>query len=235
MRKRADVDHWLKELVERLHGTFGKRLVAVTHHGSWARGEATPESDIDVRIVLDVAGEEDLDLLRSVIQSMPDAHSLASGILTSVEELRAWPRHELVQWLDGSETLYGSAEGLAEKPRPEDLLEDVRIKVSDVVHAARHYLLFPHDPKVVVHRLYYRFKECFFGMQSWMLLTEGKYYEKKTDLLEVLTDPDDREVIRIAKDWRDLDEDREQRPEYYIRTIERWGRKMMARIREVSV
>jgi predicted nucleotidyltransferase len=235
MRKRRDVDRWLKELIERLRRAFGERLVAVMHHGSWARGEGAPDSDIDVRIVLDTVGEADLDVLREVIQSMPDADSVASGILTSVEELRAWPRHELVQWLDATETLWGSGEGLAEKPKPEDLLEDVRIKVSDVVHTARHYLLFPHDPKVVVHRLHYRFKECFFGMQSWMLLTEGKYYQKKTALLEVLTDPDDREVIRIAKDWHDLHEDREQRPEHYIRTLERWGRKMMARIRDVSL
>jgi len=233
MLTRKDVDHWLKELVDRLREAFGTRLVAVMHHGSWARGEPSSESDIDVRAILDQVDEPDLDTLRDVIRSMPEADRLASGILTSPEELRAWPRHELVQWMDGTETIYGSTEGLAARPAPENLLEDVRIKVSDIVHAARHYLLFPHDPRVVVHRLHYRFKECFFGMQSWMLLTEGKYYGTKDDLLKVLTDPDDREVIRIARDWHNLHDDREARPEHYIRTLERWGRKMMERIRNL--
>jgi len=108
------------------------------------------------------------------------------------------------------------------KPTDEDFSADVRLKAAANLHHARHYLLHPHDLEKVVHKLVYVFKECFYAMQSWMLLTTSTYYAQKTELMSVLDDPDDREVIRIARDWHISSKDRVQRPEYYIKLLERW-------------
>ena len=43
----------LGELRERLSAHFGERLVSFTLFGSHARGEAGPNSDVDVAVVLD--------------------------------------------------------------------------------------------------------------------------------------------------------------------------------------
>jgi predicted nucleotidyltransferase len=47
----------LRDLRGRLEDLYGERLHAVVLYGSYARGEATPESDVDVMVVLE--GEVD--------------------------------------------------------------------------------------------------------------------------------------------------------------------------------
>ena len=45
-------DTFLPDLRARLGALYGDRLVRVVLFGSYARGEATPESDVDVLVVL---------------------------------------------------------------------------------------------------------------------------------------------------------------------------------------
>ena len=93
------VDAWLAEFVDHLRKMFGARLVFVGHHGSWARGEAQAESDIDTLVVLDRIESEDLANYRSVIDRMPLGGQGASGLLCSVPEIQAQLRSELLQYL----------------------------------------------------------------------------------------------------------------------------------------
>jgi len=49
---KATVERALNELVGRLRDGFGDRLVSVALYGSWARGDARTDSDVDLLIVL---------------------------------------------------------------------------------------------------------------------------------------------------------------------------------------
>jgi len=230
MCDQARVDRWLAEFLQRLREAFGDRLVFVGHHGSWARGEARPDSDIDAMLVLDRIEAPDLAAYREAVEAMPDANRLASGFLVSIPELQAWPRSEVLQFFYGCKVLHGSVDGIVSKPRDADLVEDIRRKAAENLFDARHYLLYPHERSESVHKLGYRFKKCFFALQSLVLLREGKFAGRKHDLLRSLSDPDDREVIRVARDWAELEQDRSARPLYYIELLERWSRKMLSRV-----
>ena len=230
MLNQAAVDKWLADLLERLRDTFGERLIFVGHHGSWARGEAGPESDIDTIVILDDIGSNNLIAYRGVIDAMPNARRLASSFLGSISELQAWPRTDMVQLYYGCKPLHGTLDGLIDKPTDTDLTEDIRLKAAENLHMARHYLLHPHDLSEVVHKLYNPFKCCFFALQSWMLLRDGRFLERNDELLIFLSDADDREVIRIARDWGELKKDREERPLYYIQLLEQWSRNMLSRL-----
>ncbi len=230
MLDQEDVDDWLSQFLRRLHERFGDRLAFVGHHGSWARGEPRAGSDIDVFVILDRIEDADLKAYRELVDSMPDAQSLASTALVSVGELRVCPRYEQTGCRYGCKVLHGTLDGLVAKPTDSDFIADVRTKASANLHHARHYMLHPHDLAVVVNRLYYPFKECFYALQSWMLLTTGTYYPRKADMLAALSAPDDKEVVRIAKDWHQLSQDRTDRPEHYVRILERWSRKMLAKV-----
>ena len=235
MLNQAAVDKWLADFVEQLHDTFGERLIFVGHHGSWARGEAGPESDIDTIVILDHIDSEDLAAYRDVIHAMPDAKRLASSFLGSTSELRIWPRTDMVQLFYGCKPLRGTLDGLVDKPTDAEVMEDIRIKAAENLHLARHYLLHPHDLNEVVHKLYNPFKCCFFALQSWLLLCERKFFARKDDLLNSLSDADDKEVIRISRDWDKLNQDREARPLYYIQLLERWSRNMLSRLATITL
>lgn len=230
MLKQSEVDQWLADFLKRLRKRFGERLLFVSLQGSWARGEAGTTSDIDTIVVLDLIDSQDLTAFREIIDAMPDAKRTASGLLFSVSEIQTWPRFKLIQLFYGCKTLHGTLTGIVEKPRSIDFMEDIRIKASSNLFQARHYLLYPHDRSKVVHKLYYPFKFCFYALQSWILLRDGKYIARKDELLDSLSDPDDREVIQVTRDWKQLGQEFEKRPMYYMELLERWSRNMLARL-----
>ena len=48
-----DLDSYLNALISNCRAAFGKRLLYVGLQGSWLRGEAHENSDIDVMVILD--------------------------------------------------------------------------------------------------------------------------------------------------------------------------------------
>ncbi len=230
MVSQAEVDKWLKDFQVRLLKHFGERLVFLGHHGSWARGEARPESDIDTIVVLDSIDSEDLISFGKIVHSMPDADSLASGVFYSVSEIKSRPSFELVEYFYDCKNLYGKLDGIIDKPTSQDFIERIRVFAANNQEAARHYLLFPHNLNKVIHKLFYPFKNCFYALQSWIYLKEGKYILKKDEIINLLSDDDDKDVVRVARDWKDSEKDREERPLYYIELLERWCRKMLSRL-----
>ncbi|PIP11881.1 MAG: nucleotidyltransferase domain-containing protein [bacterium (Candidatus Stahlbacteria) CG08_land_8_20_14_0_20_40_26] len=72
----------LKEFREQIEDLYSKRLKDVILYGSWARGEATEESDIDMVIILEgkvVPGKE-IDRMIDIITEI----NLKYGVLISV-------------------------------------------------------------------------------------------------------------------------------------------------------
>ena len=230
----VQVDAWLDRFLAGLRERFGKRVVFVANHGSWARREARADSDIDVFVILDEVGEADLAVYGEFIAEMSAGGVEVSTFFGSAEELRLWPRYEQIQCWHGCKVLWGDLAEWVEPPRREDYVEDVRIKAAENLHHGRHYLLHPHDLSKVVHRLLYPYKECTYALRSWMILQDGKYYERREDLLEVLSDADDRAVVEVARDWHKSEADRTARPGYYVRLLERWSRRMLQRVGEAG-
>ena len=54
------VESYLSQLIEKMQQQFGSRLLYVGLQGSYLRGEATDNSDLDVMIVLDGLALSDL-------------------------------------------------------------------------------------------------------------------------------------------------------------------------------
>ncbi len=232
MLTQSAVDLWLDRFLGNLREMFGSRLVFVAHHGSWAKGEARPDSDIDAFVVLDRIDQADLEKYRTLICSATEDGTPVSTFVGSVAEVKAWPRHDLVHFWFDRKILHGRLDGLVEKPEDQDIIEDIRVKAAMNLHSARHYLLHPHDLAAVIKRPPYPFKECCYALQSWLLLTTGKFISTKSALHAALTDPLDKEIVRVTRDWHEITEDRLNRPLYYFQLLERWCRSMLIRIAE---
>ena len=72
----------LKEFREEIEKLYRKRLKSIILYGSWARGDATEESDIDVLVVLEgevIPGKE-IDRMIDIITEI----NLKHGVLISV-------------------------------------------------------------------------------------------------------------------------------------------------------
>ena len=63
-------EDYLARLTARLTEAFGARLIYVGLQGSYLRGEAGPDSDIDAMVVLDRLTPADLDAYRRIIHTL---------------------------------------------------------------------------------------------------------------------------------------------------------------------
>ena len=77
-----DLNPILKELKTRLTSLYGERLKRLILFGSWARGEATEDSDIDIVVVLDgdVNPGEEIDRTIDIINDI----NLKYDVLVSI-------------------------------------------------------------------------------------------------------------------------------------------------------
>jgi predicted nucleotidyltransferase len=62
----------LEQLKQRLRRRFGDRFEGLYLFGSRARGDAEPDSDVDVAVVLDQAMPQPFDLTREIIEDTYD-------------------------------------------------------------------------------------------------------------------------------------------------------------------
>jgi len=91
---RAEVLRIVREFHERLTALYGDRLKGVYLYGSYARGEAREDSDIDVAVVLDgpvKAREESKRTIRLVSGLCLRENCLLMPLFVSEEEYRTRP------------------------------------------------------------------------------------------------------------------------------------------------
>lgn len=77
------IDEYMTKLTGLLRNAFGARLLYVGLQGSYQRGEAGPQSDIDVMVVLDTLSVSDLGRYRVLLKETGEAErqSLRRGTL----------------------------------------------------------------------------------------------------------------------------------------------------------
>jgi len=222
-----DHDQWVRALLGKLKDTFGDRLLYVGHTGSYARGEATEGSDIDINIVLDRLTMDDLNEYRRMVRSMPDREK-ACGFICGREEMRAWPRHELFQFTQGCVVLHGSLDGLISAPTDDDIKDSIRNLASGIHHQCCHSYLFEESTADAADGLKFAYKAAFFILQEWVYLTDRRYVPTKREMIERL-DGDDRKVLAICVGWDGLKDDRREHPERYFSLMKEWSSGMMRR------
>ena len=131
-----DAFAWAEEAAGKLQSEFGGRLRFVGFQGSRARGEAREGSDIDLVVLLDRIGADDLARYRAVIETMPRSE-LACGFVGSEQVLAAWPRHELFQFYNDTQAILGALPEIGPFTR-DDALQAARIGASGIYHTACH-------------------------------------------------------------------------------------------------
>ncbi len=191
----VDIEVWMGELAEKLTGRFGDRLLFLGLQGSYGRGEAGEDSDIDVVTVLNRVELADLDEYRAAVRGMPEGEK-ACGFLCGAAELKSWPKYDLCQLARDVRAYRGELGPLLPPLGREDLTQAAAIGASGIYHAAVHtYLYAPKDnwPGFLKEA----HKGAFFALRALYELRTGESVRAKRDLLPRLSG-DEREILAYS-------------------------------------
>lgn len=191
----VNIKVWMGELAEKLTGRFGDRLLFLGLQGSYGRGEAGEDSDIDVVTVLDRVELADLDEYRAAVRGMPEGEK-ACGFLCGAAELKSWPKYDLCQLARDVRAYRGELGPLLPPLGREDLAQAAAIGASGIYHAAVHtYLYAPKDnwPGFLKEA----HKGAFFALRALYELRTGESVRAKRDLLPRLSG-DEREILAYS-------------------------------------
>lgn len=191
-----DAFAWAEDAEEKLQAEFGNRLRFVGLQGSRARGEAREGSDIDLVVLLDHIGSDDLARYRTVVESMPHSE-LACGFVGSERALAAWPRHELFQFYHDTHALFGELPDVGTFAK-DDALDAARIGASSIYHAVCHAYVFDGDAADDILRSL--FKGAFFTLQALQFARTGAYPRTKAELVTQL-ESDEARILEIGRNW----------------------------------
>ncbi|MEG3224600.1 MAG: hypothetical protein BME94_03495 [Methanobacteriales archaeon Met13] len=101
-RSRKDINILLSQIKSALNNFYGKNLVELILYGSFARDEATEDSDIDIAVVLidEVDQFQEIERINELTYPLVlEKGELVSFYPISTEELkdREWPLHYHIQ------------------------------------------------------------------------------------------------------------------------------------------
>ncbi len=172
-----DIQLWTETFCTRLRETFGGRLVFAGLQGSRQRGEASDTSDIDMVIILDEVGIDDLKTYRKLISEMPESDK-ACGFIGGREELLKWPRGEVFQLYYDTKPLVGRLDSFLPPFTEDDARAAVIAGAAALYHGACHAFLYDACPADALPGLR---KGAFFTLQALHFLETGTYLRTKKE------------------------------------------------------
>lgn len=187
------IEDWLNQFIQKCMSAFSDRLCLIGLQGSYGRGEATADSDIDMVVILDTLDTNDLNTYREIVASMPSSEK-ACGFCSGKQELLHWPRYDLFQLLHDTRVLYGSMDGLFPAIWPQDVQDAIRIGAANLYHAACHSYLYNKTPAAGLSSLY---KGTFFILQALHFYRTQQYISQKQELLSLLSGAD-AEILELC-------------------------------------
>lgn len=176
---KKETQEWMGYFLDAVQSCFGGRLLCVGLQGSRARGEETPESDIDVVVILDRLDFCDLQAYDAAVSRLPHRDKLC-GFVSGQAELAAWDKAELFQFVFDTKILYGSLDFIT-LGTEEDLRRAIHSGACGLYHACVHNILHEKSPELL-RELY---KSAFFVLQAKRYAETGQYISGKAEMRQL--------------------------------------------------
>ncbi len=190
-----NIEDYVNELIKRLRLKFADRLIYVGLQGSFRRGEANENSDIDIMVTLDCLSVADLDSYRDVIAGMP-CFDRSCGFISGREELKNWQPYEICQLLHETKDYYGELRPLLPSFGKDDVRSCIGISIGNLYHMLCHGRIHA-GPEQRAEALRGLYKAVSYILQNSYYLRSGEWIMTKAELLPLLHGLD-REVLQMA-------------------------------------
>lgn len=198
-----NIEEYILELIRRLRLKFENRLIYVGLQGSFRRGEANENSDIDVMVTLDRLTPEDIDSYREVIFEMPYADR-SCGFISGREELQNWPHYEICLLLHETKDYYGELRPLLPEFTHDDIKDYITISIGNLYHMLCHSRIHSEQTQYA-ETLKGLYKSVFYILQNLYYLQSREWVMTKAELLLVLCGAD-REALEMAMELKSAQE-----------------------------
>lgn len=185
-----EIKKWTEQFLAALEETFGGRIWFFGLQGSYGRGEATEDSDIDLVVILDELSPADIQAYSCMMERFAEKPFLC-GFLAGKEELFGWDTADLFQFYYDTQPIKGSLEQLLCRIDPEAANRAVQTGVCGIYHACVHNMLYEKD-EAMLRGLY---KSASFVIQAVVYLQTGRYARKREELMEAAGE-EERRILR---------------------------------------
>ena len=191
-----DLDSYLNDLISSCRTAFGERLLYVGLQGSYLRGEAHENSDIDVMVILDRLSVQDMDWYREILKRI-GFYERSCGFICGRDELFCWNPLEVCQLRHTTKDLLGVLTDYLPPATQEDEVNYVKLSLGNLYHELCHrYIHADRERNVVAFRGIC--KEVVFLMQNLYYLESGHFILAKRELKEAVS-AEDRRVLELAE------------------------------------
>lgn len=188
-------ENYIKDLLCILKKDFGERLLYMGLQGSYLRGEATEDSDIDIMVVIKDLSASDLVVYRRAIESLED-YEKSCGFICGEDEIRNWNALEICHLLNTTKDYYGRLTDFVPAYSDSDVRAFVKMSVGNLYHEICHRYI--HKPvERSMEALPFTYKAVFFILQNMYYLKTGEFIGTKNALLSALSGKDKR-VLETA-------------------------------------
>ena len=184
-----EITNWVNEFLSALNKQFGNRVWFVGLQGSFARGEATEKSDIDIVVILDELSASDVTTYNTMLDTLSH-RELICGFLSGKNEILNWETSDLFQFYYDTKPIKGSLDELLPLIDDDAVKRAIKIGACNIYHGLVHNMLIDKSEEIL-KGLY---KSASFVIQAIAFKTTGKYITHQKDLAEVIS-PDEKVIV----------------------------------------
>lgn len=173
-----DITVWIQSFLQTLNETFTNRVWFVGLQGSYARGEATETSDIDIVIILDELSAMDIQTYNAMLDTLSH-RELICGFLSGKTEIMNWEPSDLFQFCHDTIPIKGSLDEVIAVVDESAVNRAIKIGACNIYHGCVHNML--HEKSEDLLRGLY--KSAFFVVQAIVFKQTGNYLKHQEELL----------------------------------------------------
>lgn len=172
-----DINKWLELYIKVIKESFSNRIVFIGLQGSYARNEASENSDIDVVLILDNLDINDLNIYKSAISKLPYT-DLICGFISGRNEILNWDKSQLFQFCYDTIPIFNDLDFLFKLISKQDIRQSILSESCNVYHICVHN--FVHECSFDILKSIY--KNVSFILQAKYFYENNTYIKDKYTL-----------------------------------------------------